>query len=188
MGYYGKRDAEAEPEAKADAEADPYYLYSSNYGHHPYTYGYYGGYRYPYTYGYRSYYTYPYSYGYAHPGYYWGKREAPEEEVADSRVQKREAESEPEAKADPWLLYGGYYGYPYAHTYASHYYTTPYTYGYAPRYYANSGGAVHIVKRDAEAEPEANPDAHYYGGWGRYYGYGGYYGRYYGRPWGRYWW
>merc|ERR1719309_1642999 len=52
----------------------------------------------------------------------------------------------------------------------------PYTYGvgslaYAPRYYANSGGAVHIVKRDAEAEPaaDADADAALYG-----YSYGGY--------------
>merc|ERR1711862_994559 len=60
----------------------------------------------------------------------------------------------------------------------------------------NSGGAVHVVKREAEAEPEAKAEAdpwtaYGYGypayGYGRYYGgyargyYGGYYGRgYYG--------
>merc|ERR1712060_439937 len=50
-GYYGKREAEAEPEAKAD----PYLLYGGYYGH---------GLGYGYGYG------YPYSYG------YYGKREA----------------------------------------------------------------------------------------------------------------
>merc|ERR1711990_327359 len=52
FGYYGKRSADAEPEADADA----YYGY---YG--------YGGYRYG---GYRGYYGYPYRYG------YYGKRSA----------------------------------------------------------------------------------------------------------------
>merc|ERR1711911_549110 len=50
-GYYGKREAEAEPKA----EADPYLLYGGYYGH---------GLGYGYGYG------YPYSYG------YYGKREA----------------------------------------------------------------------------------------------------------------
>merc|ERR1712061_16118 len=53
FGYYGKRSADAEPEADADA----YYGY----------YGYGLGYR-----GYRGYYGYPY----AHRGYYYGKRSA----------------------------------------------------------------------------------------------------------------
>merc|ERR1712000_98274 len=51
--YYGKRSADAEPEAKADA--DPYLLYGGYYGH---------GLGYGYGYG------YPYRYG------YYGKREA----------------------------------------------------------------------------------------------------------------
>merc|ERR1719479_715656 len=54
VGYYGKRSADAEPEADADA----YYGY---YG--------YGGYRYG---GYRGYYGYPYGYRYG----YYGKRSA----------------------------------------------------------------------------------------------------------------
>ena len=57
-------------------------------------------------------------------------------------------------------------------------------------YYANSGGAVHVVKREAEAAPEAEAEA-YYGPYG--YGYSGYgysayrpyaYSGYYGRPYG----
>merc|ERR1712088_984453 len=47
LGYYGKRDAEAEPTAEAAAEAspeaDPWLYYShAGYGLHPYGYGYYG--------------------------------------------------------------------------------------------------------------------------------------------------
>merc|ERR1711983_152769 len=86
--YYGKRSADAEPEA--DAEADPALLYGS-YGY-PYA-GVYGGYRaygaYPatYGYGYRTYGAYPYS--------YYGKRSA-----------DAEPEAEAEAEADPALLYG----------------------------------------------------------------------------------
>jgi len=92
-----KRFAEAEP------EADPYYLYSSYYGHHPYTYGYYGGlshYYAPYTY------TTPYAY-YANSG------------GAIHAVGKRSAEPKAEAEADPhYPYYGyggwrGYYGRPY---------------------------------------------------------------------------
>merc|ERR1711872_116722 len=78
----------ADPEAKADAEADPYY---------------YGGYGYG-GYGLRSYGGYGYG-GYGR-GYYGGYR---------GYYGKREAEAEPEAKAeaDPYY-YGGYgrsYGY-----------------------------------------------------------------------------
>merc|ERR1712130_965572 len=57
-GYYGKRSADAEPTATADAEADPYYGY---YGH-----GYHGyhGYGYGLGLGYRA-----YGYGLGHYGY-----------------------------------------------------------------------------------------------------------------------
>merc|ERR1712184_221575 len=86
LGYYGKRSAEAEPTAAAEAKADPYYGY---YGH-----GYHGlGYaRYGYGLGH---------YGYAglgHYGYglgYYGKRSADAEPTAAA-----------DAKADP---YYGYY-------------------------------------------------------------------------------
>eukprot|EP00092_Neocalanus_flemingeri_P013399 GFUD01014443.1.p1 GENE.GFUD01014443.1~~GFUD01014443.1.p1 ORF type:complete len:135 (+),score=23.88 GFUD01014443.1:123-527(+) len=41
LGYYGKRSADAEPEAKADAAADPYLL-DGGYGHHGLGYAGYG--------------------------------------------------------------------------------------------------------------------------------------------------
>merc|ERR1711974_467457 len=115
-------------------------------------------------------------------------------EAEEHPIQKREAE---EAEAKPAMLYAGYYGhypttlhygvagYPYAHhphslahpavTYAAPVAPTvavkPYT------YYANSGGAVHIVKRDAEAKPEAeaeaSPESYYYGYYGHPYRWGG---------------
>merc|ERR1712179_144856 len=67
--YYGKRSADAEPEA--DAEADPALLYGAYVYGLPYA-GVYGGYR---TYG--AYGAYPYSYG------YYGKRSADAEPEAD---------------------------------------------------------------------------------------------------------
>merc|ERR1712142_1327804 len=76
----------AEPEAKADADAA--LLYGA-YGYAGYA-GYAG---YPYALGYSGYAGYPYAYG-AYPysyGHYIGKREA---------------EAEPEAKADAAVLYG----------------------------------------------------------------------------------
>jgi len=77
----------AVPEAKADAEADPWGVYGG-YG------GYYGGYR---GYGYSGYYR-PYG-GYGLYGY--GKRDA-------------EPTAEPtEADADAWYGRYGYGGYPY---------------------------------------------------------------------------
>merc|ERR1719330_1178629 len=80
--YYGKRSADAEPEAAA--EADPALLYST---YHPYAYS--GLYR-----GYAG-----YGYPYAHHGYYYGKRSADAEPTAAA---------EPAADAD---AYYGYYGY-----------------------------------------------------------------------------
>merc|ERR1712130_281412 len=74
-----------------------------------------------------------------------------------------------EADADAALLYGayGYTGlagaYPYAYG--------AYPYACAGRYVANSAGVVHVAKRSADAEPEADADAALlYGA----YGYGGY--------------
>merc|ERR1711970_169586 len=90
------------------------------------------------------------------------------------------ADATADADADPALLYSTYgahalasYALPHTYSYGVH----PYTYGslaYTPRYYANSGGAVHIVKREADAEPAANADAdaalygYHYGGYHPY--------------------
>merc|ERR1712184_36878 len=71
--YYGKRSADAEPEAAADAEADPALLYGAY------------GYGLPYSSVYRSYGAYPYgyrTYG-AYPYGYYGKRSADAEPEAD---------------------------------------------------------------------------------------------------------
>merc|ERR1712150_352649 len=71
--YYGKRSADAEPEAAADAEADPALLYGAY------------GYGLPYSGVYRSYGAYPYgyrTYG-AYPYAYYGKRSADAEPEAD---------------------------------------------------------------------------------------------------------
>jgi len=132
-GYgYGrifKREAEAEP------EADPALLYGSGL-YSPYTYS--GVYS-PYTYGTYGSYIKPAVYG----GYGYG------------RVFKREAESEPEA--DPALIYsnGVYNPYTYSGVYS------PYTYGtygsyIKPAVYGGYGYG-RIFKREAEAEPEADP-------------------------------
>merc|ERR1712113_1383643 len=91
-----------EPEAKPEADANPWLAY---------------GYGYPYAYGgYRAYGAYPY----AHHGLYYGKRSADAEPTAAA---------EPAADADAYYGYYGYgarpyygpgyraygYGYPYAH-------------------------------------------------------------------------
>merc|ERR1711981_456396 len=136
----------AEPEADADATA----AYYGGYYGHPYSYGY--GYGLGYRGYYGGYYGHRYgAYGYAH---HYGKRSA---------------------EADPAYLYAGAYGYPYA------YGAYPYGYGYrafAP-YYAGSSSFQHVStgaatygisqlhKRSADAEPEADAAAAYYGG---YYG------------------
>merc|ERR1712013_542420 len=118
-GVYGKREAEAEPEA----EADPQYLTSYRAGYTaPVAYSSYG-------YGYPS----AYRYGYSRFGY--GKREAEAEPEADAQCLtsycagytspiaysnygygKREAESEPEADAQYLTTYSNY-GYSYPSTY-----------------------------------------------------------------------
>jgi len=157
--FYGKREAEAEP------EAEPQYLTYA--GHHlGYSHLGYGYAGYPYTtfYGKREaeaepqYFYGGYGRGYygGYRGYYGGYR---------GYYGKRDAEAEPEAEPQ-YLTYAGHHlGYGHlGYGYAGYPYTT-YTYG----------------KREAEAEPQF-----YYGGYGRgYYGglrgyYGGYRG-YYGK-------
>merc|ERR1739838_1193759 len=66
------------------------------------------------------------------------------------------------AYASP-LRYSGAYGY--AAPAASVGSNLPYGYAASGRYVADSVGAVHIAKREAEAEPEADADA-YYGTYG----------------------
>merc|ERR1711953_1424800 len=157
-------EPEAAPDAEADAEAAPWYY---GYYGHPGYYGGWGGYYGRRWGGYYGWGGYPYAYG------YW-KRDA-EQQQPDQMV-KREAEEE---EAKPAMLYAGYYGhypttlhygvagYPYAHhPYALAHPAVTYAAPVAPTvavkpytYYANSGGAVHIVKRDAEAKPEAEAEA-----------------------------
>merc|ERR1712176_1579565 len=105
--------AYADPEAKADAEADPALLYST------YGYGLYSGLHHPYAYG--AYYR-PYG-GY----HYLGKRSA-----------EAEPKAEADAEADPYLLYG--YGYPHAYGYAGLHHPYAYSaYHYRPYGYAYWG-------------------------------------------------
>merc|ERR1712020_192595 len=105
--------AYADPEAKADAEADPALLYST------YGYGLYSGLHHPYAYS--AYYR-PYA-GY----HYLGKRSA-----------EAEPEANADAEADPYLLYG--YGYPHAYGYAGLHHPYAYSaYHYRPYGYAYWG-------------------------------------------------
>merc|ERR1712010_154721 len=125
--YYGKRSAEAEPEA----EADPALLYNA-YGYGlPYA-GAYGAYG-AYGYGHRTYGAYPYA------SAYYGKRSA---------------DAEPKAEADPALLYNAYgYGLPYAGAYGA--YGGYRTYGAYP--YAYGGYSFGKRSAEAEPEAEADP-------------------------------
>merc|ERR1719500_2280808 len=160
----------AEPEAGANAEADPALLYGT-YGYGvPYagaygSYGAYSAYR-PYSYGgyyygkrsaeaeadadaYYGYYGYarPYAYGAYGAGYGYGYGAYP---YASAYYGKRSADAEPKAEADPALLYNAYgYGLPYAGAYGS--YGAYRTYGAYPYAY----GGYSYGKRSAEAEPEA---------------------------------
>merc|ERR1712203_754309 len=160
MGYYGKREAEAEPKAAAD----PYY---------------YGGYGYG-GYGLRS-------YGYGLGGYYggyYGKREAEAEPYygvysAHHAVAPVVSYAH-HGVAAPVVSHAVHAVAPVVSSYAQ---VSPSaslsTVGIAPaaipavggayagagRYVANSAGTVHVAKREAEADP---------------YYYGGYYGRGYG--------
>merc|ERR1712055_1026712 len=119
----------ADPEAKADAKADPYY------------YGGYGGYGYG---GLRSYGYGGYGLGYGGYGYY-GKREA-------------EAEPEAKAEADPYY-YGGYGGYGRSYGYGGlrSYGYGGYGLGYGG--YGGYRSYGYYGKREAEAEPEAKAEA-----------------------------
>merc|ERR1712183_630687 len=97
FGYYGKRSADAEPEADADA----YYGY---YG--------YGGYRYG---GYRGYYGYPYRYG------YYGKRSADAEPAVLAGASRVVSAPTPLIHNPPVLPHVAYAAHPLAYAgYAAH--------------------------------------------------------------------
>merc|ERR1711970_836096 len=107
---FGEPEAEAVADPAADPSADPYYL-TYGLGH----------------YGYAGYYGYPYGYG------YWGRKRRSADPEADPiryrgfygrkrRSAEPEAEATADPKADPYLLYGGYYG----HGYGLGYYGYPY--------------------------------------------------------------
>jgi len=158
----------AATEAEPKADADPYLVY----GGYPYTHGLtYGAYN-PYHYlpvvkaaeaevkavDAEEKKTvvplhYPINYGYyGHPlTHYYGKREA--EPTADADA---------DAKADPWLAYSGYAGY-------------PYSYGHLP-YYTHPVVTKKVVKAaDGEEEKAVVPLTLPYGGLYNYgYGYTGY--------------
>merc|ERR1711974_102382 len=97
FGYYGKRSADAEPEADADA----YYGY---YG--------YGGYRYG---GYRGYYGYPYGYR------YYGKRSADAEPAVLAGASRVVSAPTPLIHNPPVLPHVAYAAHPLAYAgYAAH--------------------------------------------------------------------
>lgn len=110
--------AEAEAEAEADPEADPWVFYRT-YGYWPHGYGHlaysYAPYAYAGHYGY---------YGLGHHYGYYGRKK---------REATAEADADASPEADPWLLYGGYYGHGLA-------YGGYYGYGYHHAPYAYLGG------------------------------------------------
>merc|ERR1711971_59090 len=87
-----------------------------------------------------------------------------------------EAKAVADPKADPYLLYGGYYG-------LGHHYGGYYGYPSYRVYSKRSAEAEAEAEAAPEAKAEADPWYGYYGGYGHGYygGHGlGYYGRYYG--------
>merc|ERR1712001_28917 len=131
VGYYGKRSADAEPEADADA----YYGY---YG--------YGGYRYG---GYRGYYGYPYRYG------YYGKRSADAEPAVLAGASRVISAPTPLIHNPPVLPHVTYAAHPLAYAgYAAH----PLAYHGLPVLAAPAAAPEAVVaerkKREAEADPQ----------------------------------
>merc|ERR1719234_1847801 len=138
-GVYGKREAEAEPEAEADAQ----YLTTYRAGYtSPVAYSNYG-YGFPSTYGYGL-----RHYGYSRFGY-----------------GKREAEAEPEADAQYLSTYRA--GYTSPLSYSNYGYGFPSTYGYGLRQYGYS--RFGYGKREAEAEPYLTYGAYSHGYYPRTY-------------------
>ena len=150
--------------AKAEAEADPAFVYSTAgvlpyaYAHHPLVYNYApllaagcrnvaGA-------------LVPCAHGALVAPVVAAPAAAAEEPAVSVEKREAEAEAEPEAtadpEADPWLYYGGYYGYahhPYAYSYA------PWTYSHVYRHYGLPYHYGYYGKREAEAEPEAEAKA-----------------------------
>merc|ERR1711971_794815 len=90
-----------------------------------------------------------------------------------------EAKAVADPKADPYLLYGGYYGLGHHYGYGGY----PYYRVYGKRSAEAEAEAEAEAAPEAEAKAEADPWYGYYGGYGHGYygGHGlGYYGRYYG--------
>merc|ERR1712241_1188095 len=163
--------AYAAPAADADAEADPALLYSSlGYGGHT---GY--GYHHPYTYG--AYAPYVAAVPAVHS-------------AAVKSVVETPAEVKTTVNAAPVVTYNAVHHAAPVVTYntAAHV-ASPVLYNTVAApvvqkagYYANSGGAVHIVKREADAEADADA-AYYYSGYRSPYVYGAYRRPFYGvRP------
>merc|ERR1719167_1962282 len=159
--------AYAAPAADADAEADPALLYSSL-GYGGYT-GY-AGYHHPYTYG--AYAPYVAAVPAVHS-------------AAVKSVVETPAEVKTTVNAAPVVTYNAvHHASPVVYNTAAHV-ASPVVYNTVAApvvqkagYYANSGGAVHIVKREAEAEADADA-AYYYSGYHHPYAYSGF-RRFYG--------
>merc|ERR1712183_627739 len=130
FGYYGKRSADAEPEADADA----YYGY---YG--------YGGYRYG---GYRGYYGYPYG------GYRYGKRSADAEPAVLAGASRVVSAPTPLIHNPPVLPHVAYAAHPLAYAgYAAH----PLAYHGLPVLAAPVAAAEEAVvaeRKKREADPQ----------------------------------
>merc|ERR1719391_528920 len=149
--------AYAAPAADADAEADPALLYSSL--------GY-AGYHHPYTYG--AYAPYVAAVPAVHS--------APVKSVVETP-----AEVKTTVHAAPVVTYNAvHHASPVVYNTAAHV-ASPVVYNTVAApvvqkagYYANSGGAVHIVKREAEADADADA-AYYYSGYRSPYVYAAYY-------------
>merc|ERR1711872_850686 len=157
--------AYAAPAADADAEADPALLYSSL------GYGGYTGYHHPYTYG--AYAPYVAAVPAVHS-------------AAVKSVVETPAEVKTTVHAAPVVTYNAvHHASPVVYNTAAHV-ASPVVYNTVAApvvqkagYYANSGGAVHIVKREAEADADADA-AYYYSGYRSPYVYGAYRRPFYG--------
>merc|ERR1712142_1121965 len=137
--------AYAAPAADADAEADPALLYSSL-GYGGYT-GY--GYHHPYTYG--AYAPYVAAVPAVHS-------------AAVKSVVETPAEVKTTVHAAPVVTYNAVHHATPVASPVVQYNTVAAPVVQTAGYYANSGGAVHIVKREADAEADADA-AYYYSGY-----------------------